>query len=520
MSNKYKKNNIKLVNIWINIIFVIVPLIFTNYYFNILRTKTYTFIIITCIFLILAISNSFIEGKFLNYLKPRTFIDYLFLIFIISAVISTLLSGEYILNSFWGNEGRYNGLLLYVLYFLSYIFVRRDFVYNKKVFDIFILVSILVALFGITDFFDMNLFGFKDNLERENWSTFYSTIGNINTYTAYLALPTGLSSCLFIFYDLDRLNKKALVFYYISSFIFYIALIVGNSDNAYISLFVLFIFVAFVAFRHKESFLRYLLLFASFLLSIEIVECIIKIEGEKVATIDGIFPFIMNFKYFIYLLVFFWILVIIVSFINKKIKNFNIISKVLSIFWGVIIFSFFIIILYYLYQANLTKDWDKYGSFSKYLIFNNAWGSRRGYIWKAAIEEYVKFSPLNKLFGYGLETFGIYMYNFKYDEMVRTTGFYFDSAHNEYIQYLFTHGILGVVSYVLILIYTFVSGIKLIIKKKVIKEKSAIILALVYSILMYAMQAIVNINIPISSVFFFMFIMITNKLIYEDENIN
>lgn len=57
---------------------------------------------------------------------------------------------------------------------------------------------------GITDYFKLNLFHFKDELVAADWPVYTSTFGNINTYNAYVALVIGCCGALFI----DAETKK------------------------------------------------------------------------------------------------------------------------------------------------------------------------------------------------------------------------------------------------------------------------------------------------------------------------
>ena len=66
----------------------------------------------------------------------------------------------------------------------------------------------------------------------------------------------------------------------------------------------------------------------------------------------------------------------------------------------------------------------------------------------------------------------------------------FDSAHNEYLQYFITIGVVGLVAY-LSLLFT---GIKEMIRAS---SKNPILLAISFSIICYGAQAVVNISVPI-----------------------
>ena len=107
------------------------------------------------------------------------------------------------------------------------------------------------------------------------------------------------------------------------------------------------------------------------------------------------------------------------------------------------------------------------------------------------------------------------MYRLRYDDMLSKTNQYFDSAHNEYLQYLFTHGIIGLISYIVLLVAVISRGFRSGINMVKDNKKSSVLLGLSFSVFSYAIQAIVNINIPIAAVFFFMFIMLTYALSKE-----
>ena len=68
----------------------------------------------------------------------------------------------------------------------------------------------------------------------------------------------------------------------------------------------------------------------------------------------------------------------------------------------------------------------------------------------------------------------------------------FDSAHNEYLQYLITIGIAGLIAYISLI----VTSIKQMIRSS--KTEPAV-MAIVFAILCYGAQAAVNISVPIVS---------------------
>ena len=122
-------------------------------------------------------------------------------------------------------------------------------------------------------------------------------------------------------------------------------------------------------------------------------------------------------------------------------------------------------------------------------MINDEWGTHRGYIWRIGIECYMKYSPLRKLFGSGPDTFGIVTQSY-YREMIERYYEIFDSAHNEYLQYLITIGIVGLFSYLFLLVSSIIEMIKT-------SKREASVMSIVYAVSCYAAQAVVNIGVPI-----------------------
>ena len=150
---------------------------------------------------------------------------------------------------------------------------------------------------------------------------------------------------------------------------------------------------------------------------------------------------------------------------------------------------------------------------SKQLILNDDWGTHRGHNWRIAFTNFLQnFSLFQKLFGYGPDTYLVVSERTFYEEMVSRYGEVYDSAHNEYINYLICEGAIGVIAYMGILI----SNVKLGIKNM---KNNPFILACVIAVLAYAVQAVVNIAIPITTpVFFTLMFMCAREEMYYKNN--
>lgn len=510
------------VTIYLLIMVVGVPLIYDNSYFNILETKykcvyrsTLAMLaVILCIGLIaLLIDKKEFAGDHVKMavsgLKPqnwnRTFSipDFAVIIFWITAVVSTLQS-EYVYESFWGNEGRYSGLFLMTLYVVCYFAVSRAWHLKKWIIHAFLVAGMIVCGTGITDYFQMDILHFREHIRPEQSTIFTSTIGNINTYTAYVALVMGASTAMFATVK----NRVALIWYYLCMVTSFFAIIMGCSDNAYLALGALFAFLPLLIFRNRNGILRYLLILASFATVIQCIDYINQVFVDEVIGVDSLFKVLVNLPGLQFVVIILWLLSIVAYVMCKKNeKAWNITG--LKIWKATLVISV-LAIVFMLIDANVLGHGRRYGGIGTYLVFNDSWGTNRGYIWRQSINLYKDFPILHKLFGYGPDTFGIMTtQKFKAD-MINATGQVFDNAHNEYLQFLLTIGVLGAASYLVFIIGNCLQMAKVWISwRKDLEAEQAdgrdcdnenvALIGCLFAVICYSFQAIVNLNLPIAT---------------------
>ncbi len=409
--------------------------------------------------------------------------DYLILTFLLIVILSTL-SSDYLYESFWGNEGRFTGLFLYIWYITAYFCVSKLWKFKPWFLDLIILSGVIVCALGITDYFNMDLFKFKIGMLEEQKNIFVSTIGNINTYTSYIGMIIALSTVLFS----STKQWKKITFYYISMTIGFFAIIMGNSDNAYLSLGALFGFLPLFIFKNSNGVKRYLIILATFFSVMKVIGWINDSFKGTVMGIDSSYNLIISYMWFPVLLVAIWLIIGTWCLTDYYKKNKAIeLGKKLQCVWLLFIFLIFLSIAYGVFDCTFSGNSEKYGNLASYLTFNDDWGTHRGYIWRNAMESYNSFSVFKKLVGFGPETFGILL-------LEKTAGNpyhqLFDSAHNEYLHLLITVGALGLLSYI-----TFV----FILVKHAIKKNinNISIIAVVFAIICYCAQASVNLSVPL-----------------------
>ena len=545
MNSKRKLLNASnvIVGLWLLAMFTIFPLVYNYYYYDILQTKFYTVVILTVLMILALIVISGFGGGFKNFfdkVNSKGFStwfkeefdiwDICVTVFMVMTVLSTLFAGQFIRQAVTGENGRYSGLFLISLYVAIYFILSRLFSFSKVYFTVFLAISIPICLFGYTDYFNMDILQFKENIDAAQWPIFTSTIGNINTYTAVLAFYIAISGTLFITSPLDNGKNNGesvgkLIFYYLIMLMNFIALAMGTSDNGYLTLAAFFGLMPFVAFRSMEGVRRFVLTIFTYLLGIRIIKLINTVYSDKVLGISGLYDFISDFKYLDLVIILLLIAVIAMYFVaykNKKnAKDNEALLKTLRYIWlGIIVIVFLgIIFLGVKINSNVAEASAKYGSLANYFIFNDSWGTFRGYIWRAAIEEYMKFPLLHKIVGSGPDTFGIYISLLRNEEMQSVTGQIFDATHNEYIQFLFTLGPIATVAYILGLIIPSVKALRT--KVADLRDSSSLpyLYASAIAVICYATQAVVNLNLPVVTPLLWIFFGLTVALLRDKGDI-
>ena len=490
-----------ILGVYVILIGVIFPLVVKDAYFDILTVKYYFYCICTIGMVIMLFFYYILERK----IKVRTVkgdgqnvnvkklskIDCFVLLFYFVVIISTVTS-SYVYESFWGNEGRFTGAFLITWYVISYFCVSRFWNFKKMYLNLILIAGLIVCIIGITDYFNLDILGFKNNIVVGQKNIFTSTLGNINTYTAYVGMIMAISTVLYAKAE----TKFQMLLFYLCMIITFFAIIMGVSDNAYLSLFALFAFLPFYLFKNINGVKRYLIILATFLTVIQAIAWINSRYGDQVLGLDGLFGVLAHFSYFSYIVLAVWGIIGIWYLVDFKDQNDTSkeCDKRIRRGWLGAIGLIFLSIIFVLYDCNIAGNVERYRAFSNYLVFNDDWGTHRGYIWRNAMECFYELPIWKKLVGFGPETFGILIMNKTaynpYNEL-------FDSAHNEYIHLLTTVGIAGLMAYLGILISFIKHGIKQ-------QKNNPYGMAILFAVICYSVQAFVNLNVPIVTPIFWL----------------
>lgn len=520
---------------WVMMILAFLPIYTHNSYADILTTK-YGVVLVAggmltggfLLWVIFARRISKYIARMKTYADPETgkwfwnwckatfsILDIFVLAFFLISVVSTLCSSPYMYQAFFGNEGRWNGELLFLILVFSYFIVSRYYRFRSWHITVFLLAFAYICVWAITNYFRIDIFHFKEGITPEHYDIFVSSIGNIDTFTAMAMIPFAFAGIMFIQSD-EKLWK--IIFYWVVFGISMVSMITSAADNAYLSFFAFYIFTPFIALKTRKGLRRFLITAATFVSAIQLVITWNFRFGEAVVKPTGVISICENIPQLKYLMIALWIIVLAVYIYDlavKKAAGTTPLPKIWLKIWLVIVILVFGVLIALFIMANTGEGFipSLAEPARDYLVFDNDWGTWRGLVWKKLMSLYEEFPLLQKLIGTGPETIGIYLYNFFFEEIAAESHLMFDSPHNELLQMFLNVGMLGLISYLGILISPSVLA-----AKRTLKKSYPFIAAVGMVCICHIFECFVNLMVPMDIPVIFGLIAIADGLYRKSAN--
>lgn len=505
-----------LTNIYLVLLFSFFPLFLSNYYSAARRDKFWSFVIITgimgAVIGIVALTNYLTKDNYYNkklniYRDPFSYniTDIAFAVFVLISIISTCTSGRFA-HCFLGlsgkeSNGRNMGLLMILLLFVCYVVISRFF-YNKKFvyYAVFFGITV-VSIIAIFNYYKIDVLGiFAKYKSNENvYLNFTSTIGNKNYLSALIcvALPFSIGMAV----ASEDISMRIIA--YASTCIQFMGLIVATSDGGFLGCLAAIAVILVIASRNIKKLTRFMLCLTLMMAGAKLIWLceLLTDEGSKGYTSFS--------QFFVYSpAVFAVMLCAAIAFAlllcTKAYKNNAPITQIP--FYAILtlvcmaVVSFIALMIYY----SLIDTETTLTGIMRFFRFNERWGTHRGYFWINAFEVYGDMSLGEKLIGTGPETF---YFGFKpyFNEMVKLFNeSSTNAAHNVYINYLITHGALGLAAYLTLVVSSIVNTVKR-------SKENPLAFVCMGVILAFAVQDIVNIANPVNTPWFIVFIALSES---------
>lgn len=473
MSNKryktlYEKNMYKLIQlcntvvlIYTILMFAVFPYYLRNAYSTSREDKYHFFVILTLIALsaiavLFAINyqhvpKNGVKVTIVEYIgrSKLNLADFSILAFwvinFLSAAFASLAGGDF-MSFVSGTNGRNMGLLTISMLVISYFLISRMFCYKKYFFYITLIGMSFMSVLAVLNYYYIDPLNIFDNYSSQSnvIRNFTSTIGNKNYLSAMIcvALPLAMGVAI------ATRDKMTYIIANICVGIQFMSLIVATSDGGFLGCFVGISVLLLYSARDIKRFSRFFICATVIVASGKLLWLFdIFMKGNNKGYTSFSRLFIYDHRIFFFIPVF-----IFLAILFSKIKDEDgKISKCTVVVVRIILLVFVIVcaLLFIYYTSNPEIETNEITSFFR---FDEEWGTHRGFFWIKSFEMFKNFSFRETLFGVGPANFVEPFLIFDSELIARYNETHADAAHNVYINYLITCGILGFVTYLVFIL--------------------------------------------------------------------
>lgn len=419
------------------------PVIIHDKYFDITMTKYKAFVagagvyIVLMVFAVLAdtlsgLHNTFDEKKDSLWKRYDISIPDIFMgLFTLANVIAFFIAEDKS-AAYSGADGRNCGLHFVLLAAVLYVCMGRRYSPAGWELTVFMAVSALTEVVAVLQYAGIDFLGLREGLSDSISDIYISTFGNIDIYGSFLCVAVPVAMGVYV---CDK-RPAARIVAGVSLVTGAAAMIITNADLTYAGTGAALILAVMVSFYRgwvKELAGAMLWLSLGFVL----MSTFLSVSGTGFDGLTGVGKFSSHtagiFGVFIAVLALWLVCTFVIPERIEAVRGKRALAAAVSVSVLAVLAAF--------------AAFRATGYMDAYLTFGDSWGNYRGYVWTRLMEIYRDFPPYKWLFGNGNESVLALMKGYCYDEMVSVTGHVYDNAHNEYLQYLVTTGLLGAVSY-------------------------------------------------------------------------
>ena len=430
-------------------------------------------------------------------------------LFFLSGVLAWILSDEK-KAAFTGEMGRRCGLAFLILVAVLYVCMGSGYRLKPFVLPVFSIVSGAAFLMSILQHLGKDVFYLRAAIRSDLRPIFISTFGNINIFASFVCIAVALSAGAYLVEE-TRWRK---LLYGLVLLLGGAAMIAANSDSTYFGVGVTLVLLLFSAIYHA-SLCQFLESVTLLLYGYTGMAYLTAGTGRGYDTLSGFARLVDCRGVLLLVCIVLTVGIGVYRWKTGKMENagkaentgkrertkkaevagktenagktrHNVKTAMLVV--GVVL----CVLAVGFFLTGRKQEWEIFA-------FNDDWGNYRGYVWSRLCSIYREFPFVNKLFGNGNESIYALMSANYQEEMLAVTGTVYDSAHNEYLQYLVTMGLFGLVSYLGLLISSVGNCIKGMKKDKSFLPIAACIIA-------YGAQAFFNVEQPVTTPFLFVFL--------------
>ena len=434
--------------LWCNLLFLfgVFPLIYRKNYKDMGEIKFdffWTVSLICVLFVLIFSAVQLLEGY-----KPKkpvlSVLDKAVLCYAGANIISFLFS-PYKSMVLMGAQGWYMGFAPQMLFVVMYFLISRCVILKKPLINVLLISSGVVYIIGILHRLGFDPLQIYENFEPEKEILYTSTMGNVSWYSSFMSVvfPIGL----YIFYSAKEKKNRIYAGIYIA--IGFMAIVTQNTDSVYMALAGIFGVLFYLSFANWNKMIRFTEVIILMLASFKVMGVLELICKETAIELDLLSVWMMQGFFTTIVLVAAIVIYLFLRRINDKEKP---IPQIFFwvLFWMLMVGIVATIVFIVLNTTGVLLNWFGFQTKNNYLYFNINWGHERGFLWAITTDAYKELPLVHQIFGVGPDGYRAFMYETpEWEKIFRwfNEELYFMNAHNEYLNLLFTVGVVGLTTF-------------------------------------------------------------------------
>lgn len=451
------------------LLLLVQPLIVHDGYFDITRTKTDCFTYLTaaflavmCVLMLLRREKPHVDGRAAA-----------FCVFAGALILSSLLPGAPA-GAWLGSSNRSQGIMMNLLYAGACLVLCGCGHFGRTARTAMLTGFMTVSVIAVCNHLGWDIFGFIGRLRSTDRGRFLSTLGNVDFLSAYTVLM--LPVCVSFALREKKVSRRILLWSLSTAGLW--AAMAGHSESAVLGLLAGTVLLPVLLGDDADALRRFPLMIPGAVAAAELYSAAAHLFHAPLSELSRAalspLPAVTAAAAGTAL----WLAV--------RGKSDEAVFRIRKRYC-VVLALLLVTGCTFLVCANSVLRESIGGTLAKYTVIDDDWGSDRGKIWRSFLVMFREAPAIEKMIGGGA---GCVM---EWDRTYRIfTDAVTDAAHNEYLHYLLTNGILGLSGYVAFLVLTARRAMK-----------SAAGRALLAGCVAYAVQAAVNIAQCVTTPLFF-----------------
>lgn len=380
--------------------------------------------------------------------------------FAVAVLIATVFSVNPF-ESFYGTDGRKLGAIAFLLCIAVYLILGKFLQPGIWMAWIFLISNGIVCFLLLLQFWGIDILHMWDGIIPTEVGMFASTIGNVNACATYfcMAVPVGMV----LFYLSDALLSEIL--YGLLLLLGFFGMYATISDSWILGIGAAFLVLFCFSIKSHDYMERFLGICLMFWASSLVVRLALTAGAENTSVMSQRFRtlplqnFITGKKVLLAEGIILCLGMVLIKIAKKKDIQIPY-DKIRKVFIGVVVTVLSLAVTAVL-VVNLSpeKQWEGGLQWMNLLKLQDNFGSSRGIIWKQTWIAWQKLPIGRKFFGYGINCFYQFLYQYQASELTMYTARIVD-PHNELLQFMSMTGIFGAVCYFGFLISIAVSAAK------------------------------------------------------------